>query len=99
MSTTMEKAISAEEIATKKNISKFYITLHPHTFPTRESFELGIITNWFKRNGRSERYSIEEILKLSSEGRCYIPAHIETDGTEYEFISSQLIFIDVDDDE
>lgn len=103
LTTTKEKAISTEEMAAKNidvtsSIPKFYITLHPHTFPTRESFELGKITNWFKRNGRSERFTIEEILKFSSEGRCYIPAHIETDGTEYEFISSQLIFVDVDDD-
>jgi hypothetical protein len=30
---------------------RYYITLHPDTFPTKESFNLAFITHWFKRKG------------------------------------------------
>lgn len=82
-----------------ETIPRFYLTLHPGTFPTKESFELGKITNWFKKYGLSKRFTIEEIFKFSTEARCYIASHIETDGKQYEFVSSQLLFLDVDDDE
>lgn len=51
----------------------------------------------FKKKGLSKRYTLEEIFQFCSEGRAIIPSHIETDGEEYSFISSQLLIIDVDD--
>jgi Type III restriction enzyme, res subunit/Helicase conserved C-terminal domain len=76
---------------------RYYITLHPDTFPTKESFNLAFITHWFKRKGLSKRYTLEEIFEFCANGRAFIPSHIETDGEEYSFISSQLLVIDVDD--
>lgn len=89
----------ARKIEQQDDAPQFYITLHPGYFPTKESFNLGVITNWFKRKGLSKRYTLEEIFKFSSEGRCFIPSHIETDGENYSFVSSNLMFVDVDDDE
>lgn len=91
--------VLAHTIQQQDNAPQFYITLHPGYFPTKESFNLGIITNWFKKKGLSNRYTLEEIFKFTGEGRCLIPSHISTDGENYEFISSNLIFVDVDDDE
>lgn len=84
----------------RANTEHFYITLHPATFLTRESFNLARITKDFQLGiADSTRHSIEEILKLSSKGRCYIPSFIENDEDQYHFVSSQLMAIDVDDDE
>lgn len=90
------------------NEERFFITLHPKSFSSKEEYELGKITNWFKNSGHSEIYTALEILKFSAEGRCYIPSLIQltheiegnTEGTasNFEFISSRLLFIDVDDD-
>lgn len=90
-----------EQAEASKETKKYYITLHPGTFPTKESFELGKITNWFKRNGRSKQYTLTEIFEFCTQGKCFIPSHIELDeeGTNYRFISSKLMFIDVDDDD
>lgn len=91
--------VLAQTIEFHDDVPKYYITLHPGTFPTKESFQLGLITNWFKKKGLSKRYTLEEIFRFTGEGRCFIPSHIETDGEEYSFISSNLMFVDVDDDE
>lgn len=76
-----------------------YLTLHPGTFPTKESFNLAYITSWFKKNGVSKRFSLKEIFELSTQGKCYIPSHIETDGKDYSLVSSSIILIDIDDDD
>lgn len=85
----------------QQKTKQYYITLHPGTFPTKDSFELGKITNWFKRNGRSKQHTLAEIFELCTQGKCFIPSHIELDeeGANYSFVSSKLMFIDVDDDE
>lgn len=81
------------------SIPKFFITLHPNVFPTRESFNLGYITNWLKHNANSTNHTIEEILQFSSQGRCYMPCFVICEDGGYEFVSSKLILVDVDDDE
>lgn len=78
---------------------EYYITLHPGYFPTKKSFNLGMITNWFKKNGQSRRYTLEQIFKFTSEGRCFIPSNVQLEKGTYTFVSSNLIFIDIDDDD
>lgn len=73
--------------------------MHPGSFCTKESFQLGSITNWFKKYGVSKRYTLQELFDFTNQGKCFIPSHIETNGKEYDFVSSQLMFVDVDDDE
>lgn len=90
--------VLAQKIEQHDDVPKYYITLHPGYFPTKESFQLGLITNWFKKKGLSRRYTLEEIFKFTGEGRCFIPSNIETDGEEISFISSNLMFVDVDDE-
>lgn len=91
--------VLAQTIEQYDDVPRHYITLHPGYFPTKESFQLGLITNWFKKKGLSRRYTLEEIFKFSGAGRCFIPSNIETDGENYNFVSSNLMFVDVDDDE
>ena len=91
--------VLAHTIEQQDNAPQFYITLHPGYFPTKESFHLGLITNWFKKKGISKRFTLEEIFEFTGKGRCFIPSHIETDGKDYSFVSSNLMFADVDDDE
>ncbi|WP_010309271.1 DEAD/DEAH box helicase family protein [Kurthia senegalensis] len=95
----VQQAISTEEI--KPITKKYHIALHPEKFPTKDSFNLGFITSWFKKKGRSNLYTLQEIFELCSEGSCIIPSHIEPndEGTNYRFISSKLMFMDVDDDD
>lgn len=76
-----------------------YLAVHSGTFPTKESFNMPVITNWFKRNGQSKRYSILEVLKMSAQGKCYIPSNIELDENGYSFVSSSLMLFDIDDDD
>ena len=90
--------VLAQTIEQHENAPQFYITLHPGYFPTKDSFNLGVITSWFKKNGVSKRYTLKEIFQFTGEGRCFIPSHIETDGKNYSFVSSNLMFVDVDDD-
>lgn len=80
-------------------IKKHYLAVHPGTFPTKESFKMGQITNWFKKKGLSTRYTALEILQMSAAAKCYVPAHIELMNETFTLISSSLIFVDVDDDE
>lgn len=90
----------AQEIHTTRETTykTHYLAVHEGTFPTKESFNLGAITNWFKRNGISKRYSILEVLQLSAQAKCYIPSNIELDENGYSFISSSLMLFDIDDD-
>lgn len=83
---------------TKTTYKTHYLAVHSGTFPTKESFNMPVITNWFKRNGQSKRYSILEVLKMSAQAKCYIPSNIELDENGYSFISSSLMLFDVDDD-
>lgn len=76
-----------------------YLAVHNGTFPTKESFDMPSITNWFKRQGNSKRYSIVDILKMSAQGKCYVPAHIELQNGTFTLVSSSIILIDIDDDE
>jgi superfamily II DNA/RNA helicase len=76
-----------------------YLAVHSGTFPTKESFNMPVITNWFKRNGQSKRYSILDVLKMSAQAKCYIPSFIELDENGYNFISSSLMLFDIDDDD
>lgn len=79
---------------------KFYVTLHPNIFATRESFNLARITHDFKKGiAAPTLHTVEEILQFSSQGRAYIPSFIENEDDNYYFISSRLIFIDVDDED
>lgn len=77
---------------------KFFITLHPNTFKTREDFKLGYITKYFQHNANSTQHTLEEILQLSAQGRCYMPSFVECEDGNYHFVASKLILIDVDDD-
>lgn len=90
----------AQEIHTTRETTykTHYLAVHEGTFPTKESFNLGAITNWFKRNGISKRYNILEVLQLSAQAKCYIPSNIELDENGYSFISSSLMLFDIDDD-
>lgn len=101
-STEMRKNMTmTREIHTSKDTTykTHYLAVHSGTFPTKESFNMPVITNWFKRNGQSKRYSILDVLKMSAQAKCYIPSFIELDENGYNFISSSLMLFDIDDDD
>ena len=86
--------------ALNNNVTKVhYLALHPGTFTKKEDFQLGLVTNWFKKNGVSKPYRLQEIFELTAKGKVFIPSYIECDGNEYWFKSSTLMLLDVDDDE
>lgn len=93
---TMTREIHTSKDTTYKT---HYLAVHSGTFPTKESFNMPVITNWFKRNGQSKRYSILDVLKMSAQAKCYIPSFIELDENGYNFISSSLMLFDIDDDD
>lgn len=83
-------------------MTKHYAAIHwlRHT-EQPQGQQMGSIVNQFKKKITSKPQSIQEIIAACSVGQCIVPANYAVDlNDNYKmgFISSSLIFIDVDDD-
>lgn len=102
LSTTTKKEVEntpSNENYVGKSIPKHRVLVHPKAYkkqPTNS--EMGIVTNQLKKM-YSERLSVTKILDFFSNGHCLILADVETDSeNKFNFISSSLFAIDIDDD-
>lgn len=80
-------------------IPQHYFGVHYKPYKIQPQMkEMGMITNWFKRNPPTNKKTITALFDAATNGQCIMPANYELDEeNRLRFVSSSLITIDVDD--